>query len=304
MEKTERDQVKDPVLSKGLRYTLTKPLQSINKIPLFSHNSNCLYSRRRSLTSRIPLSSFNKKLNKPISPSLRQEPIKKLLIEIHDNSKQQETKATKRRSKWTLIRCVIRAVTLFQISKTETINNEEEFNKALENVKPRKESYNRKQLEYEEHFREKRFYDLVARGDTDDIREIEEILRKDRRAHLYELGNPCSLINSPNSMGTTPLYIATQNGNLAMIKYLISKKANPLINSKVSATRTESNLLVAARWKHAKIIEFYLNFYNWPYDELKRAKKEAGNTHIKQILSKHIKATKPNSCFTFCRLVK
>eukprot|EP00826_Nyctotherus_ovalis_P009031 TRINITY_DN12359_c0_g4_i1.p1 TRINITY_DN12359_c0_g4~~TRINITY_DN12359_c0_g4_i1.p1 ORF type:complete len:306 (+),score=59.66 TRINITY_DN12359_c0_g4_i1:85-1002(+) len=289
-----------------LRYFKTKPLQSINTVPLFSHNSNCLYDRRSSLTCRTPMLNFNRELNRVKSPSPKEHKLsEEPPIEMQDSSDREESmRVLRHRSKWKLLRCVFRAVTLFQTNETEAINNEEDFNKALQNVKCRKESTSSKKTEYEEHFREERFYDLIAGGDTKDIGEIEEMLGKDKRTRSQGLRSPGNLVNCPNRMGRTPLHIATQNGNLAMVKYLISKKANPLINSRVSNTKTESNLLVASRWKHAKIVEFYITFYEWPYTELRRAKKEAGNAQVRQMLGKHMKAVKPSSCFLWCCLNK
>ena len=100
-------------------------------------------------------------------------------------------------------------------------------------------------------------------------------------------------------MGRTPLCIATQNGNLAMIKFLISKGADPLINSNVSSTEEESNLLVAARWKHQKIVEFYLEFCKWPYRELKKARNAAENAIIRKIIIERMKIIHPKvGCFS------
>lgn len=292
-----------PIRSKlkgGLRYAYTKPLQVANTIPLFSPNPNCLYNRRMSLTCRTKGLCYNQKLNRVTSPPPKEpDPLDGVIIEINDNPDRKESAkvVVKRRSKWALVRCVLRAITLFQTNVTETINNEEDFNKALENIKSSRRSFKERHREYEKHFREERFYDLIARGDITDIKEIEDILHKTRKP--YE-----DLINRPNRLGKTPLYIATQDGNLAMVKYLISKKANPLIVSRVSELKTESNLLVAARWKHAKIVEFYLNFYVWPFEELKKAKKEAGNSQVREILASHIKSNKPKNCFLWCCLSK
>jgi len=41
------------------------------------------------------------------------------------------------------------------------------------------------------------------------------------------------LLNSCNSQGQTPMYIAAKNGNLDVIKLLIENKANYQIKSKV-----------------------------------------------------------------------
>lgn len=127
------------------------------------------------------------------------------------------------------------------------------------------------------------------------------MIKKDRRTYLYDASDVNSLTNAPNRTGHTPLYIATQNGNLEMVKYLISKRANPLQKSKVSATESESNLAVATRWKHAKIAEYYLENYKWPYEDLRQAKRAAGNPALRRMVAEHMARVKPSGCLCFCR---
>ncbi len=157
---------------------------------------------------------------------------------------------------------------------------------------------------FEEHYREERLFELIARGSPEDLNEIEEIIRKDRRTYLYDLGDANSVVNSPNRVGHTPLYIASQNGNLKTIKYLIGKQANPMTKSKVSESEEESNLSVAARWKHAKVVQFYLESYSWPYADLKKAKHAAGNVTVRGIIAQHMAKLKPKGCGCFCHPAK
>lgn len=45
--------------------------------------------------------------------------------------------------------------------------------------------------------------------------------------------NPLHLINKANINGYNPLYLASKNGNLNIVKFLIENEANPTIPSKV-----------------------------------------------------------------------
>jgi len=212
-----------------------------------------------------------------------------------------------KRSRWTVLRSVIRAVCLFRRNEAEIINNEEELDRALEEYASRSRAcsvYQPRQNFFDEHYREERLYELIAKGSPADMIELDDMIKKDCRTYLHSPSEPTSLLNAPNRAGRTPLYIATQNGNLGMVKFLISREANPLIKSKVSPTEEESCLAVAARWKHAKIVELYLEYYEWPYDELKIAKKVAGNTNIRALIQQKIDEIKPKKCCLCCMPAK
>ena len=274
----------------------------------FCSRLNYVVDRDRFLKGvrRVKSLQLPKSFNNASNPINAQNLLKNVIIEINKNPKEERKRkisspmTQKARSKWTTLRSVFRAVTLFRTSEAQVINNEEDLSKALE-ASPFKNRAISLQgcgpSNFDEHFREERYYDLIAKGSPEDIYEIDEILHKDRRSYLHNPGDSKSLLNAPNRMGQTPLYIATKNGNLAMVKYLIGKEANPLIKSKVSDTEEESNLLVGARWKHIKLVEFYLEFYTWPDEELKKAKMFAGNAAIKHLLNKHMNQSK--GCF-FC----
>ena len=204
------------------------------------------------------------------------------------------------RKKWTMLRSVVKAVALFRMNEAEIINNETDLEKAIESCQLKKEPHfppSNEKEEYEAHFKEERFYDLIAKGSLEDIKEIEEILYNNKRNYLHDPTDERSLLNAPNGLGITPLYIASQNGSLPMIKYLISKGANPLIASKVSLDIEETNLLVAARWKHLKITEFYLSSCKWSIKDLRKAKDAAGNSIIKETINIYIK--RKSKCFCF-----
>ena len=50
---------------------------------------------------------------------------------------------------------------------------------------------------------------------------------------MLETIDPSHLLNKKNSFGHTPMYIAAKNGNLEVIKLLVSKKANHTLTSTV-----------------------------------------------------------------------
>lgn len=51
---------------------------------------------------------------------------------------------------------------------------------------------------------------------------------------MLERDDPAFILNTLNSQGQTPMYIAAKNGNLNIVQFLIENKANPLIESKVN----------------------------------------------------------------------
>lgn len=51
---------------------------------------------------------------------------------------------------------------------------------------------------------------------------------------MVEPDDPHFILNHKNNLGHTPLYIASKNGNLGIVKLLIESKANHMIQSKVT----------------------------------------------------------------------
>jgi len=50
---------------------------------------------------------------------------------------------------------------------------------------------------------------------------------------MLETSDPSHLLNHKNHLGQTPMHIAAKNGNLEVIKFLLSHKANYNIESEV-----------------------------------------------------------------------
>ena len=62
---------------------------------------------------------------------------------------------------------------------------------------------------------------------------IQRELDKDPKRHFYDRSNPNHILNKFNRLNQTPLYLACRNGNLSIVKFLISEQADPHILSSV-----------------------------------------------------------------------
>eukprot|EP01022_Parablepharisma_sp_SALTPOND_P030309 TRINITY_DN7594_c0_g4_i1.p1 TRINITY_DN7594_c0_g4~~TRINITY_DN7594_c0_g4_i1.p1 ORF type:complete len:408 (+),score=23.82 TRINITY_DN7594_c0_g4_i1:135-1226(+) len=236
--------------------------------------------------------------------------LKDVVIELNDpKAHKEETKTLSRttkfvRNKWALLRTVLRAVALFRRNEVESIRDTEGLEKALESYQPRFRSLShyqqRQQSIFEEIAKEDQLFKLIARGAHEDIEQINTLLTQGREANLFDPSDDNYIINRPNRFGHTPLYIASQNGNLEVIKYLLAHKANVFKKSKVSSKEEESNLAVASRWKHEGIVKYYLDAFNWPIADLQQAKALAGTKKIQKILSRKLNKDKKGGCCLFC----
>ncbi len=103
-----------------------------------------------------------------------------------------------------------------------------------------------------------RFFELIQKGGDKDIPLILKELEKDPKRHFYDRSNPVHMINKPNRMLQTPLYVACRNGNLAVVTFLLQEGADPHILSSVDNDEEETPLEVSVRWNHKVIVEFLL----------------------------------------------
>ena len=176
--------------------------------------------------------------------------------------------------------------------------------KALEEYKPRERamsySHTRRKSVFEEIFNEEQFFKFIARGSPEDIEEIDRLMSKGLSANLFDPSDENSAANRPNRIGHTPLYIASHNGHEEVIKHLLKFHANPMLKSKASEYEEESNLTVASRWKHAKVVQLYLELFDWPLEELKKAKVVAGTKEIKDMIAEKMAKMKGSSCCFCC----
>lgn len=65
--------------------------------------------------------------------------------------------------------------------------------------------------------------------------------------------DPNHILNRKNNLGLSPLYIASRNGNLGVVKYLCERKCD--LKQKCNG---ESALAAAARWNHGPVVQYFL----------------------------------------------
>lgn len=114
--------------------------------------------------------------------------------------------------------------------------------------------------------------DVGYSGGDDDILKLRRELDKDPRKHLRSKHDPDHLINKWNEHGQTPLYVATKNGHLKIIKFFIEEGANPHMKSYIKINSTEieeeSILDAAVRWRFTAIVNYLLTNFDWSKDEI------------------------------------
>jgi ankyrin repeat protein len=65
------------------------------------------------------------------------------------------------------------------------------------------------------------FFKLISRSCQKDLIEIEKLLLKDPMLMKRELGDPDTLVNIPNRYDHTPIYVASRNGHVELVKLLM-----------------------------------------------------------------------------------
>lgn len=214
-----------------------------------------------------------------------------------------ETPAQKK-SKWSLLRNVVRAVALF---KSHEANEAEDVNQLIGEIKaiPTDQVYrlNRNRTRDNSAYsvaikdlrRQQSLIRCVERGSADDLRTIQLEIQQDPYKHLRDSSHPNALINKKSSEGKTPLYIACKNGNLEVVMLLLQQNVDYLITSTVDGEE-ETCLEVSVRWGHYKIVEELLK-KKWNKNILKKAKKLCESREMKSLFNH--KKTK-GGCFIKC----
>jgi hypothetical protein len=198
-------------------------------------------------------------------------------------------------SKWSLLRNVVNAITRFKSAEVKVVNDIEGL---ISEVKSKNTSgmitrvYSSRDYFIRDAINEHKISDLLFRylraGDLNDLKKIEEILENDPRVFIRSQVDNEFLVNKCNLLGHTPMYESTMHGNLEAVQLLLKHGANPHIKSKVDQHEFESNLEVASRWNHIKIVEFLLEATVWSYIEVKHAAKVASNVAIKKTLIEYL----------------
>ena len=96
------------------------------------------------------------------------------------------------------------------------------------------------------------------------------------------------ILNRKNNLGLSPLYIASRNGNLDVVKYLIEQNCD--IKQKCHG---ESAMAVAARWNHGPVVEYFLNFVSESGMLREAAQSSASPSVANLFTSKGISMAKP-----------
>lgn len=145
-----------------------------------------------------------------------------------------------------------------------------------------------------------RFFDMIQRGGEKDIPLIQKELDTDPKRYFYDRTNPNHLINKPNRMNQTPLYLACRNGNIGVVQFLIDQQADPHILSSVDDEELENVLQVAVRWNHKQVVQYLLETVKWSEREIRATIKMEG-IEPEMLLTLKIYAKKRFNClFNFC----
>ncbi|CAK69266.1 unnamed protein product (macronuclear) [Paramecium tetraurelia] len=133
-------------------------------------------------------------------------------------------------------------------------------------------------------------------GSSEDIQHMIKILQRDPKRNLTNPQDPNHIINQLNQYGQNALYIASKNGNVEVIKFLLSLECNPHIRSRIVEDLTESPLEVSSRWHHLECVRLLLNAGKYTNAELRSAIKVTENQEIINLL----KLNMTSSLFSCC----
>jgi len=132
-------------------------------------------------------------------------------------------------------------------------------------------------------------FDSIARGNSKDLKIIQDIIHSDVSSSLFGTESEKHIINRANLRGQTPLYVATLNGNLNIIKLLLEMGANALLLSDTGSKKEESLLDVCVRWNHYSTLEFLLSSVNWPSKYISDSSKKCKTKDMKLLYKNLVK---------------
>ena len=201
-----------------------------------------------------------------------------------------------RKTKWSLLRNVVRAVTLFKSGKEEDeVEEVKDVNDLVSKLRqiPTDNMYRLKRRRTHENSaytvalkdlrREQKLQECVERGNPDDLQAIKIEIAEDPYKLLRNTSHPLSLINKRNKDGQTSLYIACKHGNLEVVQLLLQENADYLLTSLID-NEEESNLEVAVRWGHKRIAQELLK-RKWPNNILNKAKSLCRSSDLVELFS-------------------
>ena len=142
--------------------------------------------------------------------------------------------------------------------------------------------------------REQNLLRCVERGHAEDLDMIKIEIEQDPYKLLRNTSHPLALINKRNNQGQTPMYIACKNGNLDVVLLLLSENVDYLLPSIID-NEEESNLEVAVRWRHRKVVEILLK-KTWPKCILIKAKSLCMTPEFSDLFKNTTKKKKKKYC--------
>lgn len=144
-------------------------------------------------------------------------------------------------------------------------------------------------------------YRIIVDGDTTAVDKIDKLFRSDPEYYLRDENDPNFKFNTPLSNGKTLLYIACQEGKIDVVSYLLEKKINAFVKSKLDAKDGESPLGVAARWNYANIVSLLLEKVQYRKEHILEVLDMQGLTkRIRKTLKRHYKVNFKISKFGCC----
>ncbi|OMJ69401.1 hypothetical protein SteCoe_32885 [Stentor coeruleus] len=190
---------------------------------------------------------------------------------------------------WKQLRNVFHASCKFRFQEAETVTDLNKLIRTVEKI-PTDKAYRARQYSeqvfspmgqaLEEHRREQLFFQVIEKGDPNDIRILEKLIETDPKKYLRKVNDPNSMLNNKNREGCTPVYVACRNGCLEYVDYFIKKGADLKIKCGLEG---ENCIEAAARWGYGKIVKLLMK-QKWSPEEVKRAKKLTKSKQIYNIL--------------------
>ena len=142
---------------------------------------------------------------------------------------------------------------------------------------------------FEEHIGDHRkvflFNFCAERGSKTDIDFMEGLVDSDPKKFILCSTDPRHLVNSKNSKGQSPLYLAAKNGNLLVVKYLERKNVNYSVSAfRISRFKLETPLEAACRWNHVEVVKFIVQKFEINDKELSKCLLTTRNQEIRNSL--------------------
>jgi hypothetical protein len=142
---------------------------------------------------------------------------------------------------------------------------------------------NKSQINFKEEI-----YRLIINGDAQAVKKIDTLMKRDPEYYLKDQNDPTTKFNTQMPNGKTLLYIACQEGKIDIVKYLIDKRLNPFVKSKMDEREMESPLGVASRWNFINIVNLLLEKVPYKKGDLEEVLGMQGLTKkIRSLLKRH-----------------